>query len=616
MADLGGYLAVSYLAEHVFTDALEAFWRTEWEEANGAAQWGADTPFGRLEATGGVSLDKPGMAFHGAANAIEIHITGASRAELELGGNGVGGVFIAFDAVVSLPVIVTQEKAFDKAVVDLSGFTLDSAQLRLTWFDGPHDPNGEAALLSPAARKALTNEVRKRAARYLTFRLPTDQVFLAELTMMTKGIPGSIIFTPSIKLGNVRILEGWFALGIDATSSIGETHGNAAAIGPPPDAPPPGAASMPQADPGEGSLRLIVDPALAVAYLEANAKFAVIMASATRPNLHPNTDAIVVALEDDTIVLNAIGTVDAPAPFPGRMPFSANVRIRPFIPKQNNYSTVYASIKPDVRVYAPWFLKALGAIVDFFGGDAFAKLRRANKSEMPRLFEAAIKEQEVPETVGVYASIVGRQIVIRPDLFGIYGEASVTTTFREQDSSPTPTVYTMVRIRDRFLQLQTSNERLWVDPTVRIRYSIKRGSNGVEVVSGTTWSGTNVFGEKVDLWDDANVLENTFTVELIAERPPGTDVGRVVQTVNVLDPFDRSHPFVRWRKQHYYTGGIRPIPILSAIHRTAIRQRCKFCDFRYTRLQSTLYVMQALDTLPAPEEEGFSTRLCKYCFPE
>ncbi len=614
MSDLGGFLAVSYLAEHVFTNALEALWRSEWENASGAAQWNADTPFGRLEALGGVSLDKPGMSFHSAANAVRIHVTGRSRAELTLTGNGVGGVFIAFDAVVSLPVIVTQEGLFKKAVVDLSGFILDSSQLLLTWFDGPHDSNAESALLSPEARKSLTNEVRKRAARYLTFRLPTDQVYLAELAVMTKGIPGSIIITPLIKLGGVRILDGWFAIGFDATSSVGQTHGNAAAIGPPPDAPPPGTAPMPQADPGVGSFRLIVDPALMVIYLQVNAKFALIFASATRPNLHPNTEAIGVALEDDTIVLTVTGTVDAPDPFPGQLPFFANIRIRPFIPKDTG--TVYASIKPDVLVDAPWFLTVLGIIIDFFGGDTFAQLWRANQSVMPVLFKVAIKHQKVPETDVVYASIEGRQIAIRPDLLSIYGEASFTTPYSEHNLVPKPTVWTTVWIRERFLQLSPTDRLLIVDPTFRIHYSIKRGSNGDEVVSGITWSGTQeLIGEKVDLWDDANILEVTYIVELVAERPPGTEVARHVASIAVLDPFDRSHPFVRWRKQHYYTGGpLTPTPILSAIHRTAIRERCKFCDVREWRFNMP-YTMQALDDLPATEEDGFSTRLCKYCFP-
>jgi hypothetical protein len=36
MAALGGYFAVSYLAEHAVSDALDATWRVLWRDATGA----------------------------------------------------------------------------------------------------------------------------------------------------------------------------------------------------------------------------------------------------------------------------------------------------------------------------------------------------------------------------------------------------------------------------------------------------------------------------------------------------------------------------------------------------------------------------------------------------
>jgi hypothetical protein len=219
----------------------------------------------------------------------------------------------------------------------------------------------------------------------------------------------------------------------------------------------------------------------------------------------------------------------------------------------------------------------------------------------------------------LWASIKGCQLAIRPDLIGIFGEASVSTTFSEPSLDPTPNVVSGVPIRDRFLQLQFSslggNRRLIVDPTFRVRYSIKRGSSGVEVASGVEWSGMEQpFGAKVDLWDDANVMESSFSVELSVERPPGVEVARQSQSIAVIDLFDRTHPFVRWRKQHYFTGSATPATRLSAVHRTAIRERCRFCDTGTQRARDT-YLLEALDAIPTPDEAGFSTRLCKYCFP-
>ncbi|MFH8614195.1 hypothetical protein ACH4E8_03840 [Streptomyces sp. NPDC017979] len=621
MADLGGYLAVSYVAEHVVTDALEAIWRTQWENACGTANWSADTPVGRLDATGGISVDKPAVAFHGAENRVAVHLTGTGRFDLTLNGAAAGGVIISVDATALVPVRVTQESITEKAVVDLGGFGLDTTQLRTAFFDGPHVPNADTALLDPAARAALTEQIRRFAQQYLVFRLPTDRIWLAELMLTTQGIPGSILVTPAIKLGDARILDGWLALGIDATSSVGESHGNAAQIGPPPDAPPPAPAPMPQEDAGDASLRLLVDPALAVTYLQANARFALIMATATQPNLHPSPD-VGIRFEDDSIVLNASGTVDAPDPFPGQMPFTADVRIRPFIPL--NSCTIYASVKPDITVDAPWFLIVLGMIADFFGIHVFAKLQRANRSQMATLFGVKIT-MAVPELFGVYARVEGRRVVARPDLFGIYGEAAITTTSSEAPTDVTPFVGNSVAIRSRFLRLSVDtfrSDRLATDPTFRIRYRLTRGSNGTEVTAGTTWSGSKEpFGDEVDLWDDSNVLETSFRVELATERPPGTVLAQNVHSITVQDKFDRSHPFVRWRKQHYFTpspvpaGMFNPTPITSAIHRTAIRERCKFCDTIEGRF-GTPYEFQALDSLPAPDDPAFSNRLCQYCFPD
>ena len=48
------------------------------------------------------------------------------------------------------------------------------------------------------------------------------------------------------------------------------------------------------------------------------------------------------------------------------------------------------------------------------------------------------------------------------------------------------------RIRDRFLRLQLGDfQRLFYDPTWRIRYVIRRGSDGVEVDDGSAWSGSH-----------------------------------------------------------------------------------------------------------------------------
>ncbi len=496
-------------------------------------------------------------------------------------------------------------------MVDLTGFTLDIGHVRVSWYAGPHDVRAQSALLSASARAALTDELRKRATPYLTFQLPTDRLWAGELAAMTQANPGSIVELPFLKLGGARVLDGWLALGIDDTTLF-QTAGDPAAIGPPPDPPAPGTGTpLPQADPGDGSLRLIIDPTMALRYLQVNAKLAITIAGAQHPNLHPDPDSITIAF-DNAIVLTASGTVDAPNPFPGSMPFAATVRITPFVPE--NTSTVYASVKPDVTVDAPWYLDVLGDIVDFFGGDAFGQLNRVNKTQMAILFGVkTVQNVDPPGDNSLTARIEGRQLATQTDLVGFFGEGAVASYWTDY-SAPDAKIVDAVPIRKRFLQLAFSGERLSSDPTFRVRYSINRGSDGTLVTAGSDWSGQS-FGPSIDLWDPANILQTQFAAEVIVERPIGVEVSRTNQTIQVLDPFDRSHPYVRWRKQHYYTGNKKPVIILSAVHRTALPGRCEFCDRRDGRFH-TPYAYEALDVLPAPEEEGFSTRVCQYCFPQ
>jgi hypothetical protein len=621
MANLGGYFAVSYLAEHVLIDALDNAYRGNWRDAAGKAQWSADTSFGRLDAEGAVSVDKPGMKLSGATNAVLLKLSGRGRFDLTLNGALGGGVFIEALANVSVPIRISQEASFQKAVVDLTGIILDIADLQLTWFDNPPDGKSEAAVLSVNARKALADELVRRAEPFLTFRLPTDQLFYAELAVATQGIPGSVIILPDIKLGSPRVLDGWLAVGVDNADATAESHGDSLNIGLPPEPPlRSGKTDLPEVEEGDNSLRLVIDPSLLRNYLVENAKFAVIFATAAHPNIHPDLDNIGISFDDDTLVVHASGSIDRPNPFPGESSFTADVGIRPFIPK--NAGAIYARINPDIRVDVPWYLEVLGSLIQLFGVDVYAKLNRANQSSLAILFGVKIREK-VPGFDGLDVGIEARRLWLRPDLVAFYGVADTGAT-SELPKDLTPNVWAdgWIWIRDRFLRLQLDPfrpNRLAADPTFRIRYRIRRGSDGTEVDAGAVWATPDPFGGPVDLWEPANYLETAFEVDLVAEQPPGHSIASVTQTIPVGDLFDRAHPFARWRKTHIFVQRVGAQTIeqrttrLSAIHRTAIRERCEFCDTGTHRDKKT-YVVEAIDTLPPPNEDEFSNRLCQYCF--
>ena len=91
---------------------------------------------------------------------------------MTLGDRPAGGVFVEARARPAVPVRVTQEHAFDKAVVDLTGVVFQVPDLRLSWFDGPANANSEAALLSPEARTAFTDSLLRKAMPYLDVTPP------------------------------------------------------------------------------------------------------------------------------------------------------------------------------------------------------------------------------------------------------------------------------------------------------------------------------------------------------------------------------------------------------------------------------------------------------------
>lgn len=614
MVELGGFFAVSYVAEQVFTEALENAWKLWWSDARGAISYSVATPYGELIASGAFSLEKPAVALVGAANAARLSLSAALRLDLQLDGVSVGGAFLEATANVDVPIIVVQEGAWKKATVDLSQFVLTRQQLRLTWFDGPFDARASDAVLSDASRARLTDELRRRARPYLEFSLPTDLVYTAEVGALTAGGPGSIIYVPQTTLGGVRVLDGWLAIGVD-DAFYTQTHGNLEMIG----APPPLA---PYAR--DITVILVVDSALAQKYLNVNAKFALVQGLGSRPNIHPVGEPGVL-LRNNAVEITSYGRVDAPDPFPGSMPYSATITVKPL---RGSSGWVYASVSPNIRVDADWFLEVLGDIADFFGADVYARLRRANQGSSANLFPSGFGGQ-VPGMPGMGASISVEAMVLEPDLLAFYFRG---TTSCSAASPPNELQLILepssVKIRERFIQLgwrEMWAPLLLADPTYRLRYQIRRGSNGSIVAQGTAWSGTPRFGEAVDLWDPANYLETSFSADVVVERPPGNELQRSThEHISVDDLFDRAHPFARWHRNHRYVDrGIHPpenatLVRKSAIHKTAIRERCKFSDAG-TGSRPYEYTVQALDTLPPPEEEeneeeDFSSRLCPYCF--
>jgi hypothetical protein len=607
MAQLGGFFAVSYLAESAVLKALDDAWKAGWKLARGPMFYTVATPVGPLVANGAISVYKPTLNFVGASNVVRVQLPTVARLDLQLDGVVAGGVYIDATPTIDVPIVVEQTQASRKGTADLSGFTIDPGQMNLTWYDESPGGNSTTAVLSEPARRALTDELRRRAAPFVSFVLPTDVDWATELGTLTAGGTGSIVI-PNPKLSGARILDDWLAVGIDDTNAT-PTHGNLGQIGPPPALPPELSAP-------DDNVALIIHSGMLQTYLNSNAAFAVSSGVAKKPDVHPH-GVPSITVHDDLIEINTGGQVDAPSGFSGTMPFTASIKVQPFF---NTEHWMYASVSPTVKVDAPWYMTVLGDIAEFFGKDAYKKLNRANQGSLAVLFKAAAGI-DVPGLPGLTAYIGARQMVLRPDMTGIYGHVGTNTWAPEPPTEPKFLVEPMgsVHIRDRFLQfgfLEVWAPLLFADPTYRLRYQVKRGSDGTSVLSGTGWSGSATFGEPLDMWDPSVYQETTYHIEATLERAPGNQIDSTSRPVLVQDLFDRSHPFARWhRRTVFYTGN--PVTSkekvrVSAVHKTAITERCKFSDAG-TR-NSAEYTVQALDSVPPADDSDFSSRLCPYCF--
>lgn len=618
MAELAGFLAVFYIGRDAIKRALDTVWRLRWKDARGKLSFSKSMLNRHVSVTGAFSFSQPSFLFLGSQNKVRLHLPYFARLDLQIDGASSGGAFIEVAPYIDVPIVGWQEYAFEKAMVDLSGFTIEVGDIQLTWYDTPMDGESSDIVLSVEFRQLLTEELRQRAKPFLTFPLPTDKLFLTQLALITSS--GVAYNVPNFKLGGIRILDEWLAVCINDDKY--DTSGNILDVEPPP-APPlqPGSIS-----PLQFNSALIINSALLQNYLVYNATTALTLALGARKDIHP-IGAPLVAIDNDAIQIRTSGTIDAPDPLPGTIPFSATMSIGLRV----SGDWFYASVSPNIDIDVPWFVDVLTSIADFFGADVFAKLRRANRGSLATLFRSNFAIN-VPEFEDLHVGMRALGVVLRPRLTGIYGTASVylhdpkQSAYKKHPSPPTELRIDQalsVHIRDRFFQLGFSHEQeplLSIDPTYRLTYQVRRSSDGRPIIEGTTWSGAPTFGPPIDLWDPFTYLEKNLEFIVVLERPPGNELvrSRPNSKTEIIDLFDRSHPYARWRhtvawhdsktqppKTHYYVR-------LSAIHKTKISERCKFADTGARRPER--YELQSLDKLPAPLNANFSSRLCPYCF--
>lgn len=94
MPQLGGFFAVAYLAEGAIQAALDTVWEAEWRRARRQIHFEIDTGFGRLAASGAISLEQLKVQCVGSANAVRASLRAVAWLEVALDGVDAGGTWI------------------------------------------------------------------------------------------------------------------------------------------------------------------------------------------------------------------------------------------------------------------------------------------------------------------------------------------------------------------------------------------------------------------------------------------------------------------------------------------------------------------------------------------
>ncbi len=189
----------------------------------------------------------------------------------------------------------------------------------------------------------------------------------------------------------------------------------------------------------------------------------------------------------------------------------------------------------------------------------------------------------------------------------------------------------VAHIRDRHLRFSVADHpALRQIAALRLRWILTSGpadAPTLERVLADDWlDAAGSRAADVDLWDPELNGVRSITVTAAWYTPP-FDPGRLVASnsrdVSVFDRFDRTHPFARWTRSiqlkmpapdesGVITTQVIEVDRPSAVHKTAMTERCRFSDAGF---EPRFGRIEALDALPAPEVPDLRSSLCEFCFP-
>jgi hypothetical protein len=327
---------------------------------------------------------------------------------------------------------------------------------------------------------------------------------------------------------------------------------------------------------------------------------------------------------------------NAPDPLSGLVHAHVNLDLR-LVRSETALTAVARNVGVDVDV--PWLGSVLASLGAFFGFTKSPEDQIRDKilgpAVMPSLdpswggilpgFPPLDPGVPVPDEYarrGLQAGVSLGGAVVDPAVCMAAGAASCFAPIADfQIAMPN---FGEFRIRDRFINFSISHPELDRDPSLWLEWDIVDSQNTVQW-SSSGWADQVARSVSLDITTAPGVYPlSQFTLRCRARRGQTNEVPfETSRPVTIIDPLDRSHPYVhhsrmiRWSKGKGHQGGQEARR--SAIHKTAFPGRCEFAD----KFKSAAHVFEYLDALPEPigtyvnpdQDLGyFSRRLCQYCF--
>ncbi|HKN53892.1 MAG TPA: hypothetical protein VJX66_15420, partial [Amycolatopsis sp.] len=611
----------------------------------------------QIKYSGSVYLDRPLIALRHADAAARADLT--VRARLSLGPVEVTSVVQA-TALVPIRLGPATPDWSAPLYLDLSTLTLQSARISSATVDGQPLP---PAALSDQLTAALVDAIRPLAGDRLRFAVP-----LTALSDMQFAAAEAGAVVPALRPVAVVVLEQSVVACFDCVGPFDDWHtqGDPAQIGQPWDTIAQQAnvqdqmvGRQPWHKPDDVNLAVSFAPKLVTAAMAQSLKLQL----TTKP---PYDGLIVTGVQASAqagqVALHATMNVPAPAPFTDRVYITIDTTVVPI-------GDLLYLTRDDVDLDANWILTLLDAIKGMWDGTVESMIqgritglfRDANMAianiarggYLPGLadlpgkpgfgikIEAAAADPTYFVTganvliAGTSARSLGRNCIDDPAFLPgmtlppdhawpvpVSLQHYVPNPDWDElipQKKPSPAGFSAVNIRfpDVSVSLDLVHPLVRRDPTLRLRWTVtaKEPGGRTSVPVRTEGWAIDPASRKlsINLWDPRLYVADELDVKLEYIRPPGEVVTTSLGEIQIGDRFLRAQPYVRWKHTLNWVtkeGVFGTTKRASVVHRTDVRQRCLFCDTGNNRG----FDFQYFDALPVPEQDGYRTKLCPYCF--